>query len=194
MIKIFKKIIQPVLYYVGKITWRLKRPYNISPEEVKLAMSAVSIGDVILTYKKYNLTNYTIPGKWDHAAIITSPAHGVEAIGKGVVLTPLLKLLANADHILILKPTFCDISDKYKAGKSARELVGLPYDYDFEFSLKKNKAFYCSEVIWYCYEKALDGKSPFKPREVFGELTIIPSDFANARDKWEEVIQIGHRD
>ncbi|MCF7889010.1 MAG: hypothetical protein K9L78_02725, partial [Victivallales bacterium] len=47
-----------------------------------------------------------------------------------------------------------------KAVKTAKSLVGLPYN--DTFNIKDNKAFYCSQLVYYCFKKANMGKMLFK--------------------------------
>lgn len=142
-------------------------------------------GSIFVTKIRGELTGLLIPGYWSHAAIYApvprSPDEMVmEAEGPGVVETDLVTFIMGKDCICILEP---DLPDEVmaRAARIATEQLGKPYDYDFEFNLHDQEAFYCSELVWWCYDQAcLEYKipSPFKPRMSLGVATVTPDDIA----------------
>ena len=86
------------------------------------------------------------------------------------------------DKIGLLRPTFLSESEKSECLKRGLEQLGKPYDY----ALKSDtKAFYCSELIWYCINS-----DKFTMRERLGQMTVVPDDFYNAKTKFEVICEI----
>lgn len=150
-------------------------------------------GTIFVTKIYGELTGLIIPGKYSHAAIYCpvqmSPDEMVmEAEGEGVIQTDLVSFIMGKDKILVLDPGLPD-EVMFRAAEIATEQLGDPYDYSFEFHISGQRAFYCSELVWWSYEKAcaeFKVESPFKPRLTLGVPTVTPDDIANTMMKvWE---------
>jgi hypothetical protein len=93
----------------------------------------------------------------------------IEAIEPGVVLTALEKS-ANADYLAVLRPRVSKAA-KFKAVMNAIRWLGLPYDYNFDFST--DSAFVCSEVVYKAY---LDSEGlELRPIVSSGRLLLPPN-------------------
>lgn len=152
-------------------------------------------GLIFVTRIRGDLTTFLIPGFWTHAAIYT-PQLGVpdeivtEAEGPGVLWTDLITFMLTKDYLMALEPK--GLGDKKDAiMKRAAEIAAIQhgslYDYDFEFHISGNKAFYCSELVWWAYDQAcmeFEVPSPFKPRMSLGTLTMTPEDIATDMDNF----------
>jgi hypothetical protein len=142
-------------------------------------------GSIFVSKIRGELTGILIPGYWSHAAIYSpvprSPDEMVmEAEGPGVIETDLVTFVMGKDCLAILDPGLPD-EVMARAAAIATEQLGKPYDYDFEFNLSNQEAFYCSELVWWCYDKACEEfkiPSPFKPRMSLGVATVTPDDIA----------------
>jgi len=187
----------PVVRLIGK--WHA--PFSVKKLksfDFKKTIEAMQPGDAILSHVSGVASNAIVPGYWKHIAFVVTGSSVIEAIGNGVVETDLLDFIMTKDAIKIVRPIFATAEVKARAVAIARGLIGLPYDYLLEYSLGNNKAFYCSEVIWYSYETAIstgledeqDFSSPFTPRLTLGMPTITPQDFANARSKWSHELTL----
>jgi uncharacterized protein YycO len=139
-------------------------------------------GAVLLTHIRGEMSNVFIPGDFTHAAIVTSNKFVIEATGDGVARKDIITFMTTKDRVVLLYPRFADFEQMSKAAQNAGELIGLPYDFLFT---EGNKAFYCSELVTFCYEKVVP--NIFTRRKRFGVSTVIPNDFIKAQDKWELV-------
>ncbi len=146
-------------------------------------------GMIFLTKIRGELTSVIIPGYWSHAAIY-APVEGVigqmvmEAEGPGVIQTDLITFMTTKDEILVLAPYASDkcmeLAAKYATGQ-----LGMPYDYDLDFHMTGQKAFYCSELVWWAYEMACDElgeECPFSVQTELGVETVSPDNIANAKN------------
>ncbi|RZS98697.1 permuted papain-like amidase YaeF/Yiix C92 family enzyme [Cecembia calidifontis] len=91
----------------------------------------------------------------------------LEALGKGVVLTPLDDFLnRHRDASGRPKVMVGRVKENYQrlipeAIKEGKKHLGKPYDLFFDF---ENDAFYCSELIHVAFKAANDGKDVFSPQ------------------------------
>lgn len=167
-------------------------------------MAKLKPGTVLLSRKQYQLTNFFIHGDWKHASIYCGMKADlpwvVEAVWPRVRCNPLEHWgcgvkddpHSGEDYVLALEPLFADDAIMQLACDYAWTILGAPYDTVFEFKEARalNRAFYCSEVVWWCYEQAMKSRglaSPFTPLRVCGTETVQPSDFALAKDHWRQV-------
>ena len=141
-------------------------------------------GDILIVRSEWHLSNRIIPGFYTHAALYVGHNNVIEAVDSGVKVTDLIDFVMKKDYVCHLKPNEISKEDRASACREAHTIVGLPYDIMFEYSPSKgkNKAFYCSEVIWYCYRNSPWNKI-FTPRKVLGMDTIAPQDFKDAATK-----------
>ena len=151
-------------------------------------------GDLIFTHRRGYISNFFIPGYWKHAALYLgtdndifsmtgrSPAECgiicedgpwmIEAVNPGVQVNT-LDQLANACEILIVRPNMPAIQKK-KAVLNALAMIGLPYDFDFDFRTAGRIG--CTELIWRSYRehdifevKRMLGKPFTTPDEIVAE-------------------------
>lgn len=169
---------EPFLKTIGSITFG-KEGILVSDE-----FSQLRDGDSIVSRRDWTVSNLFISGYWKHVGIVKVEASGIfiiEAIGKtGVSKTKIEKFLETKTQIEVFRSRFADADQAKQAAEVAQDLIGLPYDFGI---ISGNEAFYCSEVIWYSYDKVLN-PSPFEPRETMGIKTITPNDIAQATKKW----------
>lgn len=85
------------------------------------------------------------PGMIDHVAIYLGTDSVIEAVGKGVVITPLDSLLAQDGHYLVGHVRHLD---RRQSISNARQYIGRPYDWLF---LPDNDDIYCSELVEQSY-------------------------------------------
>jgi uncharacterized protein YycO len=168
---------------------------SISKYEADAVINVIKRGDVLLSHRKRETTNFLIPGYWKHAAMYAGQGRVIEAIGKGVIETSIEEFCMTKDSVAVLRSKFSGVDVATLAVKYARDLRGLPYDYlvEHDHSRAVNIAFYCSEVIWWSYDQAclkIGLTSPFEPRMTMGVPTITPQDFENATKLWDEVLMV----
>jgi uncharacterized protein YycO len=148
--------------------------------------SVIKMGDVIVTFSRGELTNYFIDGEYKHAAIYVGNGNIIQAIGKGVEIESFEDFCASKDRLAILRPLFCDSATSKIAAMAAVSQIGHPYDYYFEIG---DDSFYCAELIEWAYNFATRGLSTFVRKDVLGVSTVLPSDFYNAKSKFQLVIE-----
>lgn len=91
----------------------------------------------------------------------------LEAVGRGVVLTPLDEFLnRHLDSIGNPKVMVGRLNAQYqqlipKAIRIGKGHLGKPYDHYFDF---ENDAFYCSELIYFAFKEANEGSDLFLPK------------------------------
>ena len=179
------RTLQPISKFLGHI-YLAPKSRQIRFNDITAIYSVAKIGDVILSFSKGELTNFFIDGEYKHCGIYDGDGHVIEAIGKGVQETPLPDFCANKDKIAILRPMFSGNVEAIIAVTIASAEVGKPYDYLFE---PNERAFYCAELVAYCYNKAMGGDSPFVPRTIMGVETVLPVDFKLADKKFKLVME-----
>lgn len=160
-------------------------PYThklIKGRDYYYAHQRVRPGDIFVTRILGEFTTPVTPGFWTHAAIY-APEDGavlkcvVEAEGPGVIETDLVSFLLSKDYAMILRPYNTNGADRALVAALARQQLGKPYDYQFEFKQNGGVEFYCSELVWWCYNKSC-GQKIFKPRTSMGVETLLPDDIA----------------
>jgi len=179
------KAVYPVLKLAGQIG---KPEPKVTAEFYYEAVDKIQPGDVLLSKEDFRLTNLFIPGFWSHAAIAIDNKYVMEAVGKGVVKTPMVKWIMSKDHVLILRFKGIPSQIRAAAGLKAAEHEHEPYDYGFASG---NAAWYCAELVWFAYEEVMKPNNPFELRETMGVKTVTPQDFADATDKLDVVAAFG---
>jgi hypothetical protein len=189
MIKWIRFQLVKVMYPVLKLVEKLGKPEpKVTGEFYYQVEGLIKPGDILLSKEDLKLVNVLIPGFWSHAAIYVGDRIVVEAVGRGVVKTPLCQWILGKDHVAVLRFKDATEDQSKAAAELSCTLVGQPYDYSFSSG---NKAWYCAEVVWYAYDKSMGGFKEFTLRETLGAQTVTPSDFFNASDKVIELALFG---
>lgn len=134
----------------------------ITPQQIAALKEKLEPGDILLERREWYLSNIGLPGYWPHAALYVGDGQVIEAVSEGVILNT-LEHSADADAVVVLRPRL-DASRRQEAVKRARELLGRPYDYDFDF--RTDSAIVCTELVYKSYEPEL--RLPFE--EILGRL------------------------
>lgn len=114
-----------------------------------------------------NAITAVTPGMIDHVAIMISADSVIEAVGKGVVTTPLDSLRAQKGHYLVARVRR---ADQRKSLENARRYLGRNYDWLY---LPDNDAIYCSELVLLSFVNK-HGKPIFQP---------VPMTFRDSTDQ-----------
>ena len=85
-----------------------------------------------------------------HAALVdTERSEVIEAVGKGVLRTPLRELVAQSHRLLIIRPEGYEESAGRAAIERARSRVGHAYDWLGTVGMQSDRRFYCTELaVW----------------------------------------------
>ncbi|MBR3727307.1 MAG: hypothetical protein IKN21_06960 [Prevotella sp.] len=103
-----------------------------------------------------NAITAVTPGMIDHVAIVVSRDSVIEAVGKGVVTTPLDSLQKQKGYYLYARVRH---ADRQRSIANARRFLGQPYD---SLYLPDNEAIYCSELVLLSFVNKR-GKPIFQP-------------------------------
>ena len=96
------------------------------------------------------------PGMIDHVAIVTERDSVIEAVGKGVKMTPIDSLRQQDGHYLVGRVKGIDSKQSIA---NAKHYLGRPYD---RLYLPDNDAIYCSELVQLSFVDK-HGKRLFSP-------------------------------
>lgn len=186
----FRRRLLSIALPMTKFLGKLHAPYShkmITGYDYYAAIEALKKGHVLITRTRGEFSNNFIPGFFTHAAIYYGGPSEliIEAVGEGVRYIPLAQFMLHKDFVAILEPTFIDEAKMSIASEVAWSLKGTPYDYFFE---PGHKAFYCSELVQFCYDAvALQSSMPFTKRETMGIVTVTPHDYWCAREKFKPI-------
>lgn len=130
-----------------------------------LSVSQLMEGDLLFCAKLSDnpITDVTqgIGGlKIDHVAIfhrVGESAYALEAVHKGVCLTPIDSFLARREQVLAAR--LRDTVGVAQSVDRALKFLGRPYDFNF---MPDDSAMYCSELVQKCY-RYKNGELVFKP-------------------------------
>jgi len=186
-------LIYPFVRIAGKINWRLGRSFKCRKEKWYHIRGKIKPGMIILTHKKYELTNYFIPGYWTHTAMIVSEEEIVEAVRQGVMKKRFEDFFSTVDDFLILEPRFCDTAVMEKATRFAENVIG--YSYNF-FFIPREKSLFCTELIFnaYAYASGKDLQRPDQRKQEWdfaGGASILPQKLADLCQYWKIVERNG---
>lgn len=177
--KLLYKIQKSVFRFIGDIKWSgWKRPfwftingigYRLKGEHYRKIVKKIRPGDILLRRFEGYVDKWFLPGFWNHAGIFygTQKEQVIHALSEGIIQEDVLNFM-RTDHIVILRPPQNMVKS---ALKKARSIVGLEYDFNFDFS--NSQKFSCTEVIDYCYPELIT------PQKRFGKMTIVADDIFN---------------
>ena len=130
-----------------------KKSFHNALIAVALCLSAISCqtqrlstADLLfhVTPQSNAITDVT-PGMIDHVAIVLHADSAIEAVGRGVVITPIDTLRQQPGYYLIGR-----VKGVHRPSSiaHARTYLGRPYDYLY---LSNNEAIYCSELVQFSF-------------------------------------------
>jgi len=189
------KIVARISYWIGRLTGAFSFK-AITGEEYEKALMLLEHGDIICTVNRHAwfsnmMQRLLTDAEYFHCGIWNNADDGtvIEATEFGVKESLSFEFFASKDKFIILRPNlFGDIKEtqniRQMAVLYAKQQIGLPYDYAFDFSQSSNDSYYCSELVWKAYKEATEGQSPFELRFRYGVLTATPQDIVDARSKF----------
>lgn len=175
-----------IFRFIGDIKWSgWKNPfwftinaagYQLRGEDYRNLIKQIKPGDIVIRRFEGYIDKFFIPGFWNHAGIYVDGdmEQVVHAISDGVLIEDILNFM-RTDHMIVLRPP-ADMVESAIA--KAKSIVGL--EYDFEFNFTGHKRFSCTEVVDYCYPKMIT------PKKRFGKTTIVADDIVTC-NKFESI-------
>ncbi|MCR5129939.1 MAG: hypothetical protein K6C10_00555 [Prevotella sp.] len=120
-----------------------------------------------------NAITEVTPGMIDHVAIYIGKQQVLEAVGKGVMITPLDSLRQQSGYYLIGRTK----AQAKRSVANARNYLGRNYDYLY---LPDNDDIYCSELVQFSYVDR-NGQQLFSPIPMsFHDSTGVVTDYWKA--------------
>jgi hypothetical protein len=182
-------ICNPFIRIANKINWRFGRPYQCTHESLYPFIELLQPGTVILSHKKYELTNWFIRGYWTHAAVFITDSCVIEAVSKGVMKKTLETFIKTVDDFIILKPKFCDHHTMKEAAEFLEKTVGYPYNFSFK---SKKESFYCSELVYRAYSQTsrwhhVKREYPEKLWDFHSDEIVLPQNLLESTLLWQVV-------
>lgn len=96
---------------------------------------------------------------WSHAVIVDMEnLEVIEAIGSGVIKTPMFKFLREAHRVRIIRPAGWTPEKGRQAVANARSKLGAGYDFLGVVGAPSDKRFYCSELAAWSMGVKVDEK------------------------------------
>jgi hypothetical protein len=135
----------------NKINWRFGRKFVGEKIDFSEFNSHLLPADVILSHRKFELTNFFIGGYYTHAGIVLSSENMVEVTSKGVQVLKITDFAKKSDDFVILRST--KKIDIENVVINTQKEVGKKYNYTF---IPNTDTIICSELIF----KVFDLKYP----------------------------------
>jgi len=145
----YKKVLANIIFFFASTF--TSRPKNITPSDQVTIRNIIKAGDIILVGGKKGISSMVIGGLFTHIIMYLGDnmvAHAPQP--DGVRTDALNKILNTYDALVIVRPSYTK-ENRDGTIKYARELVGIPYDYEFTNDPEK---LYCTEYIKYIFLKS----------------------------------------
>lgn len=187
MIDIFKKWVVQFAAWLSPKLSKIHSPWSrkliLSSDYRDFKRRRFPAGTVLTSATNGEISNMFISGDWKHIAIYDGDENVIEATTHNVSKTDLIDFFMKKDFVAAYIPTFASLREMEFALAYSYQQLGKPYD--FKFASSDIKAFYCAELIFSAYNASVK-ESPFKLKSRLGQMTILPSDVPDAKDKWNE--------
>lgn len=124
---------------------------TLSPEKKDRIKSMLRPGDILLEtnnfYPGWQIAERVAFGSsWTHSAMYVGDGHVIDSGTKDYVAELDVDDFLSAFHIAVLRPRYQSAADADGAVKYCRQMLGRPYDYDFDQS--NDNELYCAELIY----------------------------------------------
>jgi hypothetical protein len=152
-------------------------PYPIKTLHFNTIRNQLEPGDIILTRRNGYISNYFIPGYWTHSALYIGTTEVmydknqpfvIEALSEGITCRSIEESL-QVDAFIVLRPLISKLEIE-KAIKIAKNHLGKPYDFDFDFNTLDKVG--CTELIFRSYRHA----EVIAAHQSFGRKFTTPSE------------------
>ena len=148
------KVVLPksVLNFVAKVhlsrrpLWITYNPilHKLKGHEIRRILDVLQKGDILLRRWDGYLNTILTPGFWAHAGLYAGGDQAIHALGDGVIKEDILNF-CRADSLAVMRVKG---GDPDAAIRRAHEVLGKPYDYEFEGN---DDQYYCTELCDVCY-------------------------------------------
>lgn len=174
---------------IGKSIGYIYSPFSrksIHFADVEESLKLLLPGDFIIIRTRGELSTLVIPGFYKHAAIYVGGGKIIDATKVGVSERYLADLLMETDNFALLRVPNLTEDQRSIICSYAHSMIGTPYD--FEVNINTKSAIFCSELIYYAVNYALQ-KEYFDLRERMGVKTLTPQDLRDATKKIDIILE-----
>jgi hypothetical protein len=184
------KLLLPISKTFGKLhaPWSKKR---VKQKQVEDLLERAEPGDVILTRTLGEMTNFTIPEYFKHAAMYVGGSRVVESVSPKTKETGIYDFLMSKDSFALMRARWLTKEERAKSAQIMLTLVGVPYDFFFQMTGKDGaKEMYCAESCQFSLAKAKPTEeSVFTKRKVLGAESVLPHDFFSAVKSFDAIMR-----
>jgi len=147
--------------------------YKLKGEHYRKLQKLLQPGDILVRRFEGYLSSYMLPGWWNHAGIYIGgkKEEVIHAISEGVQQEDVLNFM-RTDHMIVLRVRESTKETQSKCIKRAKEIVGKPYDFAFDFT--NASRFSCTELAIYCHQLEI---APKRRWNSFFKKVIVADDF-----------------
>lgn len=150
-----------------------------SPEKIAELKAKLKPGDVLMTcdvtYPGWARMEYwTVRSNYTHAAYYAGDGKILEAVGGGVLETPLENYFDGRQKIAIVRPDYKTPEDVQAATSFCRAQLGKKYD--SVFNTGDDQEFYCSELVFKAL-KSMPNPIEAPSKDLLGKQAVAPDAF-----------------
>ena len=150
-----------------------------SPEKCAELKSKLKAGDVVMTcdvtYPGWARMEYwTVRSNYTHAAYYAGDGKILEAVGGGVLETPIDEYFEGRQKIAIVRPDYKTPEDVKSATDFCRAQLGKKYD--SVFNTGDDQEFYCSELVFKAL-KQMPNPIEAPSKDLLGKQAVAPDAF-----------------
>ncbi|MBP9204343.1 MAG: hypothetical protein KBG28_10290 [Kofleriaceae bacterium] len=131
----------------------------------RAALDQAAADGMILVVRGYHAGDDFIAvmsnAEYSHAMVLDlGRGEVIEAVGEGVIVTPLAKVLSESHQIMLIRPADFTVDAGRAALARARTTVGAGYDYTGIVGAPSRDRYYCSELAAWSWNVPVDRWGP----------------------------------
>lgn len=172
--KLFVDFFGGIKIYYGGIVFFGSSTYKIKGPEMRIILSLLKPGDVLLTRKDHYVSNFFIKGKFSHAGLYVGNNRVIHVTTDGIVNQDILGFM-RADALAISRPK--DNTTTKTAIERAYTQLTKEIQYDYDFDKDSPEEFYCSEFTDYCYSYKIRDSLPKNTTFIYPDVYASTSEF-----------------
>lgn len=132
------------LSFLGRTHFYTDAAHKMTMKQAEELAPKLKPGDIILRRVDGVACNVLNPGWWKHAGIYVGDGKVVHAVAEGVCTVSVYDFIHEGQHAIVWRPKGATAAQDQKMVEFAKQQVGKPYDYNFDF--KDTTRFACTEL------------------------------------------------